>query len=884
MKQTKRPPQWAERFIEWYCRPELLEEIQGDLHEVFFEKLEEGGINHANRQYIWNVIRSFRFSTVRYPKKIVTIMLKSDFKIALRTIRRNKGYSAIKLGGLVLGMIACILIGLFIRDELSYDQTYPDKEQIFRVYFDWNAEGKTLHGTSMPPPLARTLVSEFPEVIEAGRFNAFWTLEGPGNNQFRPADQAHNTYEKGFVYADQEILDIFQFPMLYGDPGSALSEPNSIVLSEEKAKKYFPNENPLGKLIILNEKTDHPFKITGVLAETTDKSHIPYDFYLSLEDHEFWPGEQNTWNVQYYDVYIKLQQGVNSVEFEKKLEYIVREYYAKAAVSSGNADNIESFVQKVQFRLQPVTDVYLRSSNIADNYPHGDIRFIWLFGIIAIFILTLAAINFINLTTARATRRAQEVGVRKVLGSSRSSLVSQFLIETIAYSLIALFLAVVCSWLFLPIFNSIAAKDIEIPWTNPLFIPLMICLAIFIGMLAGVYPALYMSGFRPIQALKGKMSSTSGNHRQKLQTGLVVFQFCTAAVLIICTMMVQRQMNFILDKDLGFEKDQIVMIEGLQTLTDKIPLLRDRVLELPAVNHVSVSDYVPVEGGKRSSWPMWIDGEKDKGRISVQRWLVDDQYLNTFGIKLEQGRDFDRNMSLDSQSIIVNQTFVKQLNLENPLGSKVAYGYDPKTIIGIVEDFHFENFTRKIEALSLELGSNNEIMSLNVAARDIGSLLPALEVVWNQHAPNQALRYEFMDDRFAGMYDGTKRMGLIFSSFSTIAIVLACLGLLALMTFMVEQRSKEISIRKVLGASIPNLFMLLTRRFMLLVLVSIVLALPIAWYLILKWMQDYEYSTTINSVPFLAAGLTLILVALMAISNQALKATLRSPIEAIKNE
>ena len=737
----------------------------------------------------------------------------------------------------------------------------------------------------MPPPLAKTLMAEFEEVDKAGRFNGFWPLDGPGDNQFRRADQSENTHEEGFVYADQEILDIFQFPLLYGDPNSALREPNSIVITEAKAKKYFPHENPLGKSIILNEKTEHTFKITGVLAETNQKSHIPYDFYLSLAGHEFWPGEQNYWSVNFYDVYLKLKRNVNSEQFEKKLEYIVREYYAPAAVKNGFAEHVDDYLQKVKFRLQPISEVYLRSSDIYDNYEHGDIRFVWLFAIIATFILALAAINFINLTTARAIRRAKEVGVRKVLGSLRSFLVSQFLIETIVYSLMALLLAVICSWLFLPIFNYITAKQIEIPWTSPLFIPLMIISAIMLGILAGIYPALFMSGFSPIRALKGKVSSTSGHFRQKLQNGLVIFQFSTAAVLIICTIMVQRQMNFILDKELGFEKDQILMIHGLQTVTDKVPLVKQRLLELPEVNFVTVSDYLPIEGGKRDGRQMWVDGQKHGGTVSVQRWSVDHAYLNTFGLKMKQGRDFNKEMSLDSQSIIVNQSFVEKLNLGNPLGAKITHmGYEPKTIIGIVEDFHFELFTDKIGPLTLELGKSTETMSLNVAPQNLSSLLPALESIWKQHCPKQELRYEFLDDRFATMYDGIKRMGFIFSSFSAIAIGLACLGILALMSFIVEQRSKEISIRKVLGASIPNLFMLLTKNFILLVLISIVLALPIAWYLIEQWLQDYEYSTAINIEPFFVAGLTLSLIALLAISSQAIRASLRSPIAGIQNE
>ncbi len=880
-KKNNVPPAWADRFLTWFCRPELLEEIQGDIYELYDEDMQNTSPHRASRRFIWNVLRSFRLSTIRPLTMFSTMLLKNDFKIAVRTIQRNKWYALIKLGGLVIGITACLLIGLFIADELSYDQHIPDKERTYRLYMDWATEGKVEQGTSMPPPLTETLKDVFPEVEEAGRINNFNTLNGPGSNQFRRADRAHNTFEDGFVYADQDILDIFQFPFQDGDPATALSSPNALVISASKAQKYFPNENPMGKHVILNDQEDRPFEITGILADTKQKSHLNYDFYLSMAGHEFWEGEQNNWNINLYDVFLKLRPGHESDQFERELAYIVREYYAPAIVTKGFAQSVDEFVQKVQFRLQPIADVYLKSSNIYDNFVHGDIRFVWLFTIIALLILSLAAINFVNLTTAKATRRAQEVGVRKVLGSSRSSLISQFMVETIAYAFFGLILAVVLTWAILPMFNNLSGKDLSLPWLHPAFLLTLAGLALVLGILAGIYPALYLSAFRPVNALKG--NPILGGSRQNLQNGLVIFQFCTAAILIICTLMVQRQMSYILNKELGFAKDQILTIHGLESVPEKVHTLRDQLLALPEVNNLSVSAFIPVEGGKRSGWPMWEDNKKEEKQILVQRWPVDHNYLKTYGIDLLEGRDFNQNMALDSQAMIVNQAFVDKLNLEEPIGKVIGGGWINRTIIGVVKNFHFETFTDQIGPLAFILGNSSESISVNVNPQNVSRLLPAMASIWKRHIPNQELRYEMLDDRFAKMYDNIKRMRSIFTSFAAIAVGLACLGLLALMSFIVEPRSKEISIRKVLGASVPNLFMLLIRNFMLLVLFSIVLALPVAWYLIQQWLKDFVYRTSIAVQPFLMAAIVLMIIALFAISHQAIRAALRNPMEAIQS-
>ena len=484
------PPDFPLKLLKWFCKPAYHRDIEGDLLELFDRRIENVGLRKAKWLLFKDVVLLFRPGIIRSFNIKFSFMLKENLKIASRQMAKQKGLTGIKIGGLALGIAACLLIILFIKDELSYDRHYPDVERIYRIYAEYHFDGTASGGASLSPPLTTAILDEFPEVEAAARINSFVTLDGPGSNQFRRADQQQNTYEEGFAYADQSILDIFQFPMLYGDAVTALSAPNTIVITEEKANKYFPNENPLGKTIILNDNIDRPFEITGVLARVPTNSHLQFDFYLSLAGHEFWPEEQNNWTVNLYDCYLKLKPNIDAAAFEQKLEHISRNYLGPAEVGKGFYESIEAFLAAFQLRLQPVNEVYLLSAadNIFDNYEHGDIRLVWLFGMIALFVLLLAGVNFINLSTAKSANRAKEVGVRKVLGSARRALVNQFLTESFLYTLFALISGVGIAYWFLPLFNQMAAKSMILPWKELWFLPTLFAAAILIGVLAGLYP------------------------------------------------------------------------------------------------------------------------------------------------------------------------------------------------------------------------------------------------------------------------------------------------------------------------------------------------------------------------------------------------------------
>ncbi len=451
-------------------------------------------------------------------------MIKNYLKIAIRQLRKQKMYAAIKIGGFALGIAACLLIGLYIKDELSFDKSYPDKDQIYRVVGYYNTEGKIEKGTDWPAPMGKALKSDFPEVEISGRLMPNSLFDKAGSNEVRRADQVQNTYEQGFTYADQEMLDVLQLPMVYGKRELALKEPLTMVISKRKADKYFPGKNPVGQVMYLNNDKTKPYRIGGVMQDIPETSHLrKFDFLLTLKGIEFYQGEQNNWDASNYPDYIKLRPGTNIAQFEKKMTNdIIKNYYLPVMIKDGMKD-AEKQAQKFSLHLQKVTDINLYSYDIYDDTPHGDVRFIWLFGAVAGFILVIACINFVNLSTAKSANRAKEVGLRKVVGSYRSSLINQFLAESIVYSVLSFVIGLLLAWALLPYFNTLASKTLSMPWNEWWLIPSLIAAAFIVGVVAGLYPAFYLSGFNPVQVLKGSISAGSKN--SILRNSLVVFQF-----------------------------------------------------------------------------------------------------------------------------------------------------------------------------------------------------------------------------------------------------------------------------------------------------------------------------------------------------------------------
>ncbi|WP_089835773.1 ABC transporter permease [Chitinophaga filiformis] len=807
-------------------------------------------------------------------------MLSNHFKIAWRSMAKQKMFSAIKIGGFSLGIAACLLIALYIGQELSYDHNYPYSERICRAIIDWG--NPDTRNTYFPAPFADAVRKDLPEVEQAGRI-LDGELFGAGSSQIRPSDKQDNTYEEGVLFADQELLDILKIPFVYGDPTHALSEPNTIVITKRKADKYFPHQNPVGKTLIVNDNTSKPYRIGGVLEDLPTTSHLQFDFLLTLKGVELWPGEQTYWLANNYQTYILLRPGTDMAKFQSKVAALKDKYFLANAQKTGDKAIID-IVKKVSFSVQPLKDVYLRSDGINDgSISHGDIRLVWLFGAIAGFILIIACINFINLSTARSANRAKEVGLRKAVGSDRKSLIRQFLSESFLFSFLSLVLGLVLAWILLPYFNLLSGKSLGIPWSAWWFAPILFVSATVIGILAGLYPSFYLSSFQPIHALKGKV--TQGHKPSNMRSALVVFQFTTSIALIIGTFVIYRQMRYILDKKIGFDKEHVLLIQGTNTLGNRIPAFKNALLQVPGVKSVSASDYLPVSGTKRNDNLFSIEGRSQQdGRISGQLWAVDHDYIKTLSMNIVQGRDFSIDMRTDSQAVIINQTMAKQLNLKDPIGKRITNNGATWTVIGVVADFHFESLRQAIRPLCLIIDNSSSIISVRASTASMHDLIGSITSVWKDYAPHQPIRYTFLDQRFARMYTDVQQTGQIFTSFAVLAIIVACLGLLGLSAFMAEQRTKEIGVRKVLGASISNLVMLLSKDFLKLVVLAIIIATPLAWYAMDRWLTNFAFHVHIEWWVFILAGFIAVVIALLTVSYQSIRAALVNPVQSLKSE
>jgi putative ABC transport system permease protein len=665
--------------------------------------------------------------------------------------------------------------------------------------------------------------------------------------------------------------------MIYGDRSRALSEPASVVLCKSMADKYFPGRNPVGQTMTFN---DHiPVRVGGVMQDFPSNSHLQYRGFISLSGLSFGDGEQENWNQSNYVIYLQLKPNVDVEAFNKKITSDVIEKYMIPAAAGKK--NMEDIWKSAHLYLQPLTDIHLHSYGLEDtSIKYGDIRFVYLFAAIAVFILVLACINFLNLSTARSANRAREVGLRKVIGSGRGSLISQFLAESLLYSIFSFFIAIIIAAVVLPLFNKAANTQLTMPWNVGWFIPLLFSASCVAGLLAGLYPAFYLSRFKPINTLKGNLSL--GSRNAGLRSALVVFQFAISLVLIIGTIVIYRQMNYIMYSDTGFNKDRVVMIKGADALGKQTASFKNELLKFPAVKNVTVSDYLPVTG-KRNGNSFWEEG-KDENRIQGQRWVIDENYIPALDIRMIEGRNFSATMGTDSSGAIINKAFADRIGGGDMIGKKITNGYEHLTVIGVVSNFYFESMKQKVDPLCMVLGNSNSIVSVKVNAANMKDVLASIEKIWKAFVPYQTMRFDFMDQGYAAMYADVQRMQYIFSGFSVLAIIVACLGLFALAAFMAEQRSKEISIRKVLGASGAGLFGLLTGNFLRLIFIALCIAMPVSWLLMNKWLQDYVYRIKITWDVFVIAGITVLCIALLTIGWQAVKAAVVNPVKALRAE
>jgi putative ABC transport system permease protein len=805
-------------------------------------------------------------------------MFKNNLKIAWRSIKKDKFFTIIKIGGFAVGIAACLLIALFIRDEVSYDGHYENKNQIYRVVMQGKFQGELFKSTHFQLPFADALQADFPEILKAGKVNTI-EIFGAGKRGMRLQGESQNNFEEGFILADQEAFEILELSLEQGNPNAALTNPRSMILSKAKAEKYFPNGNALGQTVILDNDDAKPYRITGVMKEVPKNSHLNFDFVLPIVD------TNGSWTNQNHFTYVLVDQKASIPELEQKMKSIVENYIIPAQMERGRAPDFIEVLRGIEYKLQPVTDIHLYSDiKMGDGLKHGDIRFVWLFAAIAGFVLLLAIINFINLSTAKSANRAKEVGLRKTVGAFKHNLVAQFLTESVLFSIISFVIGIVLAWGLLPAFNTIAAKTITMPWMVWWYLPLLLISALLIGAVAGLYPAFYLSAFRPVDVLKGSLSV--GSKSGRLRSGLVVFQFTTSVVLIIGTLIIYKQMDYILKKELGYDKEQVVVLEGADVLGNSSDTFKEQLLQLPHVKEATTTNYLPIAWGSRNGNTFRMANEGIQGASTpAQIWRVDYDYLKTLGIQLKEGRDFSKEFASDStNSIIINSKMVAEMRLTDPLGKQINNNDRDWTIIGVVEDFHFKSLKEDIASLSLVIGKDNGTVSIKLNKGNINEALAAITAIWTRNVPNQTINYSFLDQEFSQMHADVQRMGNIFNSFALFAIFVACLGLFALSAFMVEQRKKEISIRLVLGAPFKSIYQLLTLDFMKLIFISIVIAIPLGWFIMGRWLEDFAYRISIGLGIFLIAGAIALGIAILTISYQSVTAALIKPLKSLRTE
>jgi putative ABC transport system permease protein len=882
MKPPPLPPKLAKKLLNAFLRNDLAEEVNGDLEENFQVLANTRSVRTAKLNYwyqVFNYLRPFAFrKSILYSNDIA--MFKNYFKIGWRNMSRQKMYSGLKVGGFALGISACILIALFIQHELSYDRYYTKKDRLFRVVEVYNNKGKIQKSIHLPAPTAAAIKEDYPEIEEVARINPV-ELFGAGSNDVRRDGQVENTYESGFAYVDPGIFRLLDIKFVYGDPKKALREPNTLVITRQKAEKYFPGENPVGKLMIIRNNESNPFTVSGVIEDHPENSHFQYDFLMTLTGVEFYEGEQTNWLASNYPTYILVQPGTDPQALAAKFQRMGEKYYVPRLLAIGMT-SAPTEVKNLSYKLQPVYDIHLNAEQVGDGLHHGDERFTWLSGAVAVFILIIACINFINLSTAKSANRAKEVGLRKVVGSYRINLMNQFLTESILFSLLSFVVGLVLAWLLLPAFNELLGINLIFPWTKWWLVPAILAGSIVIGLIAGFYPSFYLSAFKPIEVLKGNVAR--GSKSAFTRSALVIFQFTTSIILMIGTFVVYRQMEFILTTKIGFEKEQVVVIQGTNLLGEKLKTFKQELLQQPRIKHVSVSDYLPVRGTKRNQNGFTLPESANRNDdISGQFWIVDEDYIKTLGVKILEGRDFSSTLASDSNSVIINQAMAKAFGFKDPIGKQIK-NYRSWNIIGVVEDFHYESFKDNILPLAMVMGNSPAITSIKVESGNMEETIANITAVWKQFAPQQPIRYSFLDDSYARMYEDVQRMGRIFTTFSVFAIIVACLGLFGLSSFMVEQRGKEISIRLVLGASVKTIFTMLTQNFVKLVTISFLIAAPIAWYVMNKWLQEFVYRTDIGADIFVIVALTALLIALLTISYQAIRAAFIKPVDKLRAE
>jgi ABC-type antimicrobial peptide transport system permease subunit len=795
-------------------------------------------------------------------------MLFTFIKVAFRNMQRNITYSFINVAGLAIGMAACILIILWVQDELSYDRFHKNANTICRVVENQFYSGDEPFPVAVTPhPLAEALKDEFPEVLNSVKLQFMGgTLKYKEKKFLEP---------QNILLTDGSFFDIFTFPFIKGNPQTALANSNSIVLTEKMAEKYFPAGDPIGKIINFQNKKN--LKVTGVIENVPDNSHLRFDFVVPIGMstdliRAYADIDTEGWGTNCIYTYIQLQPGSSYQDVSKKISGTIQKYFEHSTT---------------KIFLQPLTKIHLYSDRkyTADIAGHGNIFYVELFSTIGIFIIIIACINFINLTTAKSENRAKEIGMRKVIGANNAAIIRQFLGEAIIFSMLALLFALVLVELFLPLFNSITLKNFSI--TSGISFGIFSSLFVFalvIGILSGWYPAFFLSSFRPATALKGL--AASGRNGKYIRKTLVIFQFCLSIVLIIGTVVVYKQLDYIHSKELGLDKENIIFIPLDDSSKNKYNTIKAEFLNLTAVDTVAVTSALPTNMVNSTSAVSW-DGRNPDETLLFHNIFVDQAFAETFRMEILEGRFFSEDIQSDSNTLVINEEAAKIIGQDAIIGKKVyAYGIEFK-IIGVLKNFHFKPLDTIIEPIILfftpSLHQLN-FMLLRIKAENAESALASIENRYSQISPESIFTYHFLDDIYIQLYRGVEKAGSVLMSFTILAIFISCLGLYGLVSFISEQRTKEIGVRKVLGASTRSVVMLLSVEFIKCVLIASLIAWPVAYFAMSIWLENYAYRIDMSLWFFVAPAIIALVIAITTVSCHAIKAALADPVKALKYE
>ena len=798
-------------------------------------------------------------------------MLQNYLSVALRNLRRHPAYSLINISGLAIGMATCILILMYIQDELGYDRYHPHAERVYRIVDDIESGGQTNQTAGTPTGWGPALKRDFPEIellVRMRGTESAWLVD-LGNTIY---------YERKVIWAEPELFEMFSMPLVLGDPATALSEPYSMVISEDLAYKYFGAEDPIGKAVNLDNRWD--FMVTGVMRNLPTNSHMRPDMLVSYAtmnvigswDLDDWEYHRNLYT------YIRLRENVSPDEFEAKLPAFLERHagdqYREAGIS-------------LRPSLQPLVDIHLFSNRESEHEPNGDIRYVALFMVIAFLILIIACINFINLATARSEMRAREVGVRKVLGANRMQLIRQFLGESILMAGLAAIVAVILVQLVLPAMNDIAGKQLALPLSDGMVLAVLVLGTTAIGLAAGSYPAAYLSGFLPAVVMKG--SPETGNKGLGMRQVLVVVQFSMSIFLLVSTAIIYDQLEYIQTKRLGFDKEHVMVVPITGSPQQvNTPVLRRRLSELPGVVGTSTTTGVP---GMRILPILEVrpEGMRPEDHLMMATLHVDEHFLDVMGIDVVAGRNFSSDWSTDTTSAyLLNETAVRNLGWGSPIDAigrqfeRISFERAPGRVIGVVEDFHLRTIHEEIEPAVITTSPYHVFILIRIAPEGISETIGRIEEVWNDVDSRYPLEYTFLDEDFDALYRTDRQLGEIFAVFAFLAIFVACLGLLGLASFSIQQRTREIGIRKVVGSSVSGIVVLLSKDFMKYVLWANVIAWPLAYFVMSNWLQNYAYNAEIRHAWFVAGGMLALVIAWLTIGAHAVAASRRNPVNALR--